>query len=102
MKMINSIAPSRHLAQIPHLDAQLLAVGDLLRNEIYQSILNYSNVLLALDSNLLNCLAGVVYLSYPRLEAVTDLSPNWTHSCLEYCQICLKDIYLSECAAPAR
>jgi hypothetical protein len=98
MKMINTIAPLRHLDQISDLDSQFIAMSNQLKNEIYQSVLNYSNVLLALNSHLLNCLAGVVYLSFPRLETITNLSPSWTQSCLEFCQRCLEEIYLSECS----
>jgi hypothetical protein len=84
MKMINSIAPTRFL----NFDPNLSKMSDVLRNEIYQSVLNYSNVLISLDSHLMNSVFGIAYFSLPYLG---EISP---FSCLKAVQLSMKEIYL--------
>lgn len=82
-----------------------------MKNEIYQSILNYSNIYDTIESSLLNCLSGIIYLSSNLLHS-DDLSNNndnsnsndhnntfsneLTQQCVKFAKFCMNKIFTSK------
>lgn len=89
MKLIHSVAPLRYVNCV---EGDHQQIPESLRNDIYMAILNYSNVLVSLDSHMMNCLTGILYLSYANLGHL--ISDSFDMCCRKYARLCMQDIYL--------